>query len=169
MIRDYLEGMKGAGTYTGSFSPLAEFYGYEGRSAFPSNFDATYCYALGKTAFLLIANGANGYLSCVKELARPSSEWKAGGVPLTMMMNMEERKGEWVPVIAKSLVDLNGAAFNEFARNRDKWAIETSYEHPGAVQYFGPDEICNRITETLRLESEERRKFEEWSNIAAKH
>ena len=168
MIRDYLEGMTGAGTYKGSFAPLAEFYGYEGRSAFPSNFDATYCYALGKTAFLLIANGANGYLACIKDLALPSEQWKAGGVPLTMMMDMEERKGEWVPVIAKSLVDLNGAAFNEFARNRDKWALETCYMHPGPVQYFGPDELCNRITETLRLESEEKRRFEAWANIATK-
>ncbi|MCR5724537.1 MAG: diphosphate--fructose-6-phosphate 1-phosphotransferase [Treponema sp.] len=168
LIRDYLEGMTGAGTYKGTFAPIAEFYGYEGRSAFPSNFDATYCYALGLTAFELIANGANGYLACVKNLARPSTEWSAGGVPLTMMMNMEERKGEWVPVIAKSLVDLNGAAFNEFAKNRDRWAIETCYQHPGPVQYFGPDELCNRITETLRLESEEKSRFEAWSNIAVK-
>lgn len=153
MIKDSLEGMKGSGSYKGSFHPIVQFYGYEGRSVFPSNFDANYCYALGRTAFHLIAGGATGYLASVRNLALPGSEWKAGGIPLTAMMNLEERKGAWIPVIAKALVDLHGKPFKEYAKYRDEWAVNTSYMYPGPVQYFGPDEVCNRITETLRLES----------------
>jgi diphosphate-dependent phosphofructokinase len=155
MITNYLVGMEAAGTYSGKFSPLAQFYGYEGRSVFPSNFDANYCYALGQTAFLLIANGCTGYLASVRNLAKPCREWTAGGVPLTMMMDMEERKGYRKPVIAKSLVALEGAPFKAFAKHRDKWAVETEYVFPGPIQYFGPDEVCNRITTTLELESQQ--------------
>lgn len=152
MIRNYLVSM-GSGSFKGTFTPIAQFYGYEGRSVFPSNFDANYCYALGKTSFFLIANGVTGYLASVRNLAKPCREWTAGGVPLTMMMDMEERKGTRRPVIAKSLVDINGSPFNTFAEHREQWGIETDYVFPGPIQYFGPDEVCNRITETLRLES----------------
>ncbi len=155
MVKDYLERMAGAGSYKGKFSPLSSFYGYEGRAVFPSNFDATYCYALGKTAFLLIANGATGYIANVKNLAKPSAQWKAGGIPLTMMMDAEVRKGVLKAVIKKSLVDLNGKPFKELVANRSKWAVESDYIFPGPVQYFGPTEVCNRITETLKLESAE--------------
>ncbi|MBQ6780521.1 MAG: diphosphate--fructose-6-phosphate 1-phosphotransferase [Treponema sp.] len=154
MIKERLAKLAEAGKYKGTFSPLAQFYGYEGRSVFPSNFDANYCYALGKTAFMLIANGQTGYIANVRNLSKPVAEWTAGGVPLTVMMNVELRKGVWKPVIAKSLVDLNGKPFAELAKNRDEWAIKTSYVCPGPIQYFGPDECCNRITETLRLEKQ---------------
>ena len=152
MIRDYLASMEAAGTYQGSFAPLSMFYGYEGRAVPPSNFDANYCYALGKTAFMLIANGVTGYIANVRNLARPVAEWTAGGIPLTMMMNMEVRKGKEVPVIAKSLVDLKGRPFKELAKNRFNWANKTMYRFPGPMQYFGPSECCDGITETLRLE-----------------
>lgn len=153
LIADSLKGMAGAGTYKGSFHPIAQFYGYEGRSVAPSNFDANYCYALGRTAFLLIAGGVTGYLACVKNLSAPATQWQAGGVPLTAMMHIEERKGVPVPVIEKSLVDLQGAPFKALVEKRDQWAIETDFVYPGAIQYFGPESLCNRITETLRLES----------------
>ena len=156
MIADSLHGMKGAGSYRGSFRPLAQFYGYEGRSVAPSNFDANYCYTLGRTAFLLIAAGVTGYLACVQNLAAPAAEWSAGGVPLTALMQREERKGTPVPVIAKTLVDLSGAPFRAFAAARERWALHTDYVYPGAIQYFGSDMLCNRVTETLRLEAEAR-------------
>ena len=152
MAADSLNGMAGAGTYCGHFHPISQFYGYEGRAAFPSNFDANYCYALGRTAFLLLANGATGYLACVKNLAASAAEWSAGGVPLTALMQLEERKGVQVPVIAKTLVDLRGAPFRAFAAARRRWALETDYVYPGAIQYFGSDALTNRVTETLRLE-----------------
>jgi diphosphate-dependent phosphofructokinase len=154
MIKNYLVSMSAAGSFTGKFSPMSQFYGYEGRSVYPSNFDANYCYALGTASFLLIANGVTGYIASVNNLAKPCREWTAGGVPLTMMMNMEDRKGTRKPVIAKSLVDIDGAPFKAFAAQREKWGVETDYVFPGPIQYFGPDEVCNRTTETLRLESE---------------
>jgi pyrophosphate--fructose-6-phosphate 1-phosphotransferase len=147
-----LREMKEAGTYKGKFSSYAHFFGYEGRCAFPSNFDADYCYSLGFTAFLLIAGGLTGYLSSVRNLTAPAKDWIAGGVPLTMMMNMEQRHGSQKPVIKKALVELDGKPFKEFAKNRDEWAITTSFTYPGAIQYYGPDEVCNQPTQTLMLE-----------------
>ena len=143
---------KKAGTYNGKFSSYTHFFGYEGRCAFPSNFDADYCYALGYNAFVLIAGGLTGYLSSVRNLVKSAKEWTAGGVPLTMMMNMEQRHGSKKPVIKKALVELNGKPFKKFALQRDKWAIDTSYTFPGAIQYFGPSEVCDCPTKTLLLE-----------------
>jgi len=143
---------KKAGTYNGKFSSYTHFFGYEGRCAFPSNFDADYCYALGYNAFILIAGGVTGYLSSVRNLVKSAKEWTAGGVPLTMMMNMEQRHGSKKPVIKKALVELNGKPFKKFALQRDKWAIDTSYTFPGAIQYFGPSEVCDCPTQTLMLE-----------------
>ncbi|MDR0472878.1 MAG: diphosphate--fructose-6-phosphate 1-phosphotransferase, partial [Treponema sp.] len=128
--------------------------GYEGRCAFPSNFDADYCYSLGFTAFVLIASGLTGYISSVRNLCAPADQWIPGGIPLTMMMNMERRQGSAKPVIKKALVDLDGKPFKTFAGQRDKWAVETCYLFPGAIQYFGPPEICNEPTKTLILEHE---------------
>lgn len=142
------------GTYKGKFSPLHHFFGYEGRCAFPSNFDADYCYSLGYNAFLLIRNGFNGYLSKISNLSKPAAEWVAGGMPITKMMNMERRHGEDKPVIRKALVDLNGKPFKYFEDNRDKWAEETCYLYPGAIQYYGPEEVCDLTTRTLKLEQE---------------
>jgi pyrophosphate--fructose-6-phosphate 1-phosphotransferase len=144
--------MKATGTYKGNFAALGHFFGYEGRSAFPSNFDADYCYSLGFSAFLLIANGLTGYIAGVKNLAGPAGQWVAGGIPITMMMNMEYRKGKKKPVIKKALVDLEGAPFKAFAAMRDELAVKTCFRYPGAVQYFGPPEICDDTTITLRLE-----------------
>jgi diphosphate--fructose-6-phosphate 1-phosphotransferase len=143
---------KKAGTYKGKFSSYTHFFGYEGRCAFPSNFDADYCYALGYNAFILIAGGVTGYLSSVRNLVKSAKEWTAGGIPLTMMMNMEQRHGSKKPVIKKALVELNGKPFKKFALQRDKWAIDTSYTFPGAIQYFGPSEVCDCPTKTLLLE-----------------
>lgn len=142
------------GTYTGKFNPLHHFFGYEGRCAFPSNFDADYCYSLGYNAFLLILNDFNGYLSKISNLSEPASEWVAGGMPITKMMNMERRHGEDKPVIRKALVELDGAPFKFFEANRDKWAEETCYLYPGAIQYYGPAEVCDLTTKTLKLEQE---------------
>lgn len=144
--------MKKEGTYKGKFSSYCHFFGYEGRCAFPSNFDADYCYSLGFTAFLLIASGVTGYLSSVRNLTAPAKDWIAGGVPLTMMMNMEQRHGTKKPVIKKALVELDGKPFKEYAKNRDKWAVETSFLFPGAIQYYGPSEVCDQTTKTLQLE-----------------
>ena len=152
LVEGRLKEMKEAGTYKGKFSSYAHFFGYEGRCAFPSNFDADYCYSLGFTAFLLIAGGLTGYLSSVRNLTAPAKDWIAGGVPLTMMMNMEQRHGSQKPVIKKALVELDGKPFKEFAKNRDEWAIKTSFTFPGAIQYYGPDEVCNQPTQTLMLE-----------------
>jgi pyrophosphate--fructose-6-phosphate 1-phosphotransferase len=154
LVEDKLKEMKQKGTYSGSFSSQNHFLGYEGRSAFPSNFDADYCYSLGYTAFLLIINGLTGYISSVRNLAKPSTEWTAGGIPLTMMMNLEQRHGKQKPVIRKALVDLNGKPFKAFAAKRDTYALSTSYLYPGAIQYFGPDEVCNMPTKTLLLEAQ---------------
>lgn len=145
---------KAEGKYTGKFSALHHFFGYEGRCAAPSNFDADYCYALGTSAAHLIANGKTGYMAIVKNTTAPTSEWKAGGVPITMMMNMERRNGEMKPVIRKALVDLDGKPFKEFEKQRDHWAKETCYIYPGPIQYWGPSEVCDRPTRTLALEQE---------------
>ncbi|MDR3160255.1 MAG: diphosphate--fructose-6-phosphate 1-phosphotransferase [Spirochaetaceae bacterium] len=152
MVKKRLGEMKKAGTYGGKFSSLGHFFGYEGRCAFPSNFDADYCYSLGVNAFALIASGLTGYLSSVRNLTAPADQWIAGGIPLTMMMNMEHRKGTRVPVIKKALVDLDGAPFKTFASLRDTWAVKTSFVYPGPIQYFGPPELCDRPTKTLLLE-----------------
>jgi pyrophosphate--fructose-6-phosphate 1-phosphotransferase len=152
MVEEKLSGMKKEGTYTGKFSSMTHFFGYEGRCAFPTNFDADYCYSLGYNAFLLIGSGLSGYLSSVTNLAAPAEEWKAGGIPITMMMNMEVRHGEDKPVIKKALVELDGKPFQYFAEHREKWARETCYTYPGAVQYFGPAEVCDLTTVTLALE-----------------
>lgn len=145
---------KAEGKYTGKFSALHHFFGYEGRCAAPSNFDADYCYALGTSAAHLIANGKTGYMAIVKNTTAPTSEWKAGGVPITMMMNMERRNGEMKPVIRKALVELDGKPFKEFEKQRDHWAKETCYIYPGPIQYWGPSEVCDRPTITLALEQE---------------
>ncbi|MBQ3642502.1 diphosphate--fructose-6-phosphate 1-phosphotransferase, partial [bacterium] len=128
-------------------------FGYEGRCAFPSNFDADYCYSLGFNAFALMKFGLTGYLSSIKNLCAPASDWVAGGVPLTMMMNMEKRHGQFKPVIKKALVELDGPVFKELEQNRDKWALEDDYIFPGAIQYFGPSCVCDVTTETLKLEN----------------
>jgi pyrophosphate--fructose-6-phosphate 1-phosphotransferase len=146
--------LKKAGVYKGKFSTQHHFFGYEGRCAFPTNFDADYCYSLGASAFVLIAAGLTGYLSSVRNLTSPASEWVAGGVPLTMMMNMEQRHGSKKPVIKKALVELDGAPFKAFAAERDRWAVETSFLFPGAIQYYGPTEVCDQPTKTLKLEHE---------------
>jgi len=152
MIGVRLQEMKKAGAYGGSFSALGHFFGYEGRCAFPSNFDSDYCYSLGYNAFLLIAYGCSGYISSVTNLTAPAAEWKAGGIPITMMMNMEKRHGEQKPVIKKALVDLEGQPFQYFKAHRDQWAIDTCFMFPGAIQYYGPAEVCDIATRTLELE-----------------
>ncbi len=152
MVEQKLDAMKQAGSYAGKFSALNHFFGYEGRCAFPSNFDADYCYTLGYTACVLIANGLTGYIASVGNLAQPADRWTAGGIPITMMMNMEQRHGEQKPVIRKALVELNGVPFKTFAAERTTWAVKTSFTFPGAIQYFGPDEVCNQPTQTLILE-----------------
>lgn len=155
LVADELARRKEAGTYKGKFSPLHHFFGYEGRCAFPSNFDADYCYSLGYNAALLIENGFNGYLSKISNLSRPAEEWVAGGMPITKMMNIERRHGEDKPVIRKALVELDGKPFKFFEANRDTWAVETAYTFPGAIQYYGPAEVCDLTTRTLALEKGE--------------
>ena len=152
LVKDELDKRKKAGTYKGKFGALHHFFGYEGRCAFPSNFDADYCYSLGYNAFMLIQYGFTGYLSKVSNLSKPAEEWVAGGMPITKMMNIERRNGEDKPVIRKALVELDGAPFKFFAANRDKWAVETAFTYPGAIQYYGPSEVCDLTTRTLALE-----------------
>ena len=152
MVAAKLDQWKKEGKYAGKFSPLHHFFGYEGRCAAPSNFDADYCYALGSSAAQLIANGKTGYMAIVKNTTAPADQWKAGGVPITMMMNMERRNGEMKPVIRKALVELDGAPFKAFAAQRDKWAKETCYVYPGPIQYWGPSSVCDQTTKTLGLE-----------------
>ena len=152
MVKENLAARKAAGTYSGKFSALHHFLGYEGRCAFPSNFDADYCYSLGYNAFMLIQYGYTGYLSKVSNLSEPAEKWIAGGMPITKMMNMERRHGADKPVIRKALVELEGKPFKFFAENREKWAVETCYVYPGAIQYFGPSEVCDTTTVTLALE-----------------
>ncbi len=152
LVKANLEERRKKGTYKGKFSALHHFFGYEGRCAFPSNFDADYCYSLGYNAFMLIQYGFNGYLSKVSNLSKPAEEWIAGGMPITKMMNIERRHGEDKPVIRKALVELDGKPFKYFEANRDKWAVETAYTYPGAIQYYGPAEVCDLTTRTLALE-----------------
>ena len=140
------------GKYNGNFATLHHFFGYEGRCAAPSNYDADYCYALGASAAQLIANGKTGYMAIVKNTTAPNDEWKAGGVPITMMMNMERRNAKMKPVIRKALVELDGKPFKTFAAMRDKWAVETCFVYPGPIQYWGPSEVCDKTTATLALE-----------------
>ena len=153
MVTARLAEMKKEGKFDGKFSAQCHFFGYEGRCAFPSNFDADYCYSLGYNAFALMKFGLTGYLSSVKNLSAPASEWVAGGVPLTMMMNMEKRHGQFKPVIKKALVELDGPVFKMLEANREKWALEDKYIFPGSIQYFGPSCVCDITTETLRLEN----------------
>ena len=152
MVGTKLAAWKAEGRYTGKFSPLTHFFGYEGRCAMPSNFDADYCYALGRTAACLIAAGVTGYMSSVQNLTAPASEWIAGGIPTTMMMNMERRHGEMKPVIQKALVDLEGKPFAFFAAHREEWAKNTSYIYPGPIQFYGAAELCDEPSRTLALE-----------------
>jgi len=153
MIETKLAELKKAGKYSGKFSTQSHFFGYEGRCAFPSNFDADYCYSLGFNAFALINFGLTGYLSSVRNLTEPANNWIAGGVPLTMMMNMERRHGEMKPVIKKALVELDGPVFKKLETNREDWALNDRYLFPGAIQYFGPSSVCDITTVTLQLES----------------
>ena len=152
MVAQKLEKMKKEGTYKGKFGTQHHFFGYEGRCAAPSNFDADYCSALGTSAAQLIANGKTGYMAIVKNTTAPADQWIAGGVPITMMMNMEKRNGEMKPVIRKALVELDGKPFKAFAAQRDIWARETAYVYPGPIQYWGPTEVCDQPTKTLALE-----------------
>ena len=152
MVKDILAERKAAGTYNGKFGTHHHFLGYEGRCAFPSNFDADYCYSLGYNAFMLIQYGYTGYLSKVSNLQAPAEDWIAGGMPITKMMNMERRHGADKPVIRKALVELDGAPFKFFAEHRELWALETCFTYPGAIQYFGPSEVCDQPTRTLALE-----------------
>jgi pyrophosphate--fructose-6-phosphate 1-phosphotransferase len=152
MVANKLAAWKKEGKFNGSFNAQHHFFGYEGRCAAPSNYDADYCYSLGYTASQLIASGKTGYMASVRNTTAPAAEWVAGGIPITMMMNMERRHGEMKPVIQKALVDLNGAPFKAFAAKRDEWAKETCYVYPGPIQYFGPTEVCDQTTATLALE-----------------
>ena len=152
MVSNKLKELKSKNKYKGKFSPLHHFLGYEGRCAFPSNFDANYCYSLGYNAFMLIQYGFNGYLSKISNLSSGVDEWVAGGMPITKMMNIERRHGEDKPVIKKALVELDGEPFKYFEKNREMWSVETSYIYPGSIQYYGPSEICDKTTITLMLE-----------------
>jgi pyrophosphate--fructose-6-phosphate 1-phosphotransferase len=152
MVKDKLKEMKKAGTFNGKFATQYHFFGYEGRCAAPSNFDADYCYSLGFTASVLIGSGKTGYMASVRNLTKPAENWIAGGVPVTMMMNIERRHGHDKPVIQKALVKLDGAPFKFFAANREKWARETCFVYPGPIQYFGPASVCDQPTKTLQLE-----------------
>lgn len=152
MVKNKLKEMKKEGKFVGKFGTQYHFFGYEGRCAAPSNFDADYCYSLGYNASFLIAEGKTGYMSSVRNLTAPAAEWIAGGVPVTMMMNMEKRHGHMKPVIQKALVELASAPFKYLAANREKWAIETSFVYPGPIQYWGPAEVCDQPTKTISLE-----------------
>ncbi len=152
MVKTKLEKMKKGGEYIGKFGVQFHFFGYEGRCAAPSNFDADYCYSLGYTASVLISDGKTGYMSSVRNLTSPAEEWIAGGVPVTMMMNMEKRHGHMKPVIQKALVELEGAPYKYFVSKRGEWAYSTQFIYPGPIQYFGPTEVCDQTTETLKFE-----------------
>ncbi|MEG1838703.1 MAG: diphosphate--fructose-6-phosphate 1-phosphotransferase [Bacteroidaceae bacterium] len=152
MVAIKLSQWKEEGKFTGKFAAQHHFFGYEGRCAAPSNYDADYCYSLGYAASSLIANGKTGYMASVRNTTAPANEWIAGGVPLTMMMNMERRNGEMKSVIQKALVELNGKPFMTFAAQRENWAMNTDYVYPGPIQYFGPTEVCDQPTKTLLLE-----------------
>lgn len=155
MVKKRLAEMKEEGKYVGKFARMHHFFGYEGRCGIPSNFDANYCYSLGYNAAQLVNCGATGYMSSIRNLTKPASEWIAGGIPITMMMNMEQRKGKQKPVIKKALVDLNGNPFKAFAQMREIWAKETCFNYPGPIQYFGPSEMTDQTTLTLYYEHEE--------------
>ena len=152
MVAEKLAAWKKEGKFVGKFSAQHHFFGYEGRCAAPSNYDADYCYSLGFNASCLIANGKTGYMSVIKNTTAPAAEWIAGGVPITMMMNIERRNGANKPVIRKALVELDGAPFKFFASKREQWAKETAYVYPGPIQYWGPTEVCDQTTKTLQLE-----------------
>ncbi|NBC83907.1 MAG: diphosphate--fructose-6-phosphate 1-phosphotransferase [Bacteroidetes bacterium] len=152
MVEDLLREWKAKGKYNGKFSSQTHFFGYEGRCAAPSNFDADYCYALGYTAAALICNGKTGYMASVRNLTASADKWIAGGVPITMLMNMEKRHGKMKPVIQKALVRLDDKPYQEFVSNREKWAEKTQFVYPGPIQYFGPTEVCDATTKTLVLE-----------------
>jgi pyrophosphate--fructose-6-phosphate 1-phosphotransferase len=152
MVKTRLAELKEEGKFSGRFGTQYHFFGYEGRCAAPSNYDADYCYSLGYTASVLIAEGKTGYMSSVRNTTAPADEWIAGGVPVTMMMNMEKRHGHMKPVIQKALVELDGAPFKYFVSKRGEWAISSDYVYPGPIQYFGPTEVCDLTTETLKLE-----------------
>ncbi|MDO4801163.1 MAG: diphosphate--fructose-6-phosphate 1-phosphotransferase, partial [Prevotellaceae bacterium] len=154
MVAEKLAQMKAEGNYVGKFTAQHHFFGYEGRCAAPSNYDADYCYSLGYNASRLIANGKTGYMSIIRNTTVPAAEWIAGGVPITMMMNMEKRNGKMKPVIRKALVELDGTPFKAFAAQRDKWAVETCYLYPGPIQYWGPSAVCDQPTKTLTLEQQ---------------
>ena len=154
MVARRLAEWKKEGKFVGKFSAQHHFFGYEGRCAAPSNFDADYCYSLGYNASMLIGQGKTGYMSSVRNTTKPADEWIAGGIPVTMMMNMERRHGEMKPVIQKALVKLNGAPFKYFASKREEWAKNTCYVYPGPIQYFGPSSVCDQPTQTLKLEQE---------------
>lgn len=156
MVATKLSEWKSSGKYVGKFAPLTHFFGYEGRCAMPSNFDADYCYALGQTASALIAAGVTGYMSSVQNLTAPAEEWVVGGIPTTMMMNMERRHGEMKPVIQKALVRLDSAPFLYFQKHREEWAENVCYIYPGPIQYFGPREVCDQPSRTLALEAASR-------------
>lgn len=152
MVKTRLDEMKVESKFSGKFNPQYHFFGYEGRCSAPSNFDADYCYSLGYTASALISEGKTGYMASVRNLTAPANEWIAGGVPVTMMMNMEKRHGHMKPVIQKALVELDGAPFKYFVSKRGEWAFKTQYVYPGPIQYFGPTEVCDQPTETLKFE-----------------
>ncbi|MBQ2459975.1 MAG: diphosphate--fructose-6-phosphate 1-phosphotransferase [Bacteroidaceae bacterium] len=152
MVAKKLQTWKKEGSYSGKFSAQHHFFGYEGRCAAPSNYDADYCYSLGFNASRLIAAGRTGYMSVIQNTTAPAAEWVAGGVPITMMMNMERRNGRMKPVIRKALVELDGAPFKFFAAHREEWAQKTCYVYPGPIQYWGPSEVCDQCTKTLALE-----------------
>ena len=152
MVAKKLQTWKAEGKFSGKFAAQHHFFGYEGRCAAPSNYDADYCYALGTSAAQLVASGKTGYMAIVKNTTAPAAEWVAGGVPITMMMNMERRNGKMKPVIKKALVRLDGAPFKEFAAHREEWAEGTCFVYPGPIQYFGPSEVCDQCTMTLKLE-----------------
>ena len=154
LVKKRLAEMKKAGEFKGKFSALTHFFGYEGRCSAPSNFDADYCYALGYNAAAIIGSGATAYMSYVSGLTKPAADWKAGAVPLTAMMNVERRHGADKPVIRKALVELDGKPFKAYAAVREEWAVKTSFVYPGPIQYFGPAEVCDITTETLRIEHE---------------
>jgi pyrophosphate--fructose-6-phosphate 1-phosphotransferase len=152
LVGKRLKAMAAAGQYSGSYSALHHFFGYEGRCADPSNFDADYCYSLGFNASCLINAGVTGYMSSVRNLVKPAVQWVAGGIPITMMMNIEHRNAADKPVIQKALVRLDGAPFLKFASKRDEWALNTCYVYPGPIQYFGPTEVCDQPSLTLQYE-----------------
>ena len=152
MVDSRLTEWKEEGRYRGKFATQMHFFGYEGRCAAPSNYDADYCYSLGYAASCLIRAGKTGYMASVRNTTAPAAEWTAGGIPITMMMNMEQRDGVMKPVIRKALVQLDGAPFRAYAAMRDEWAMTTDYVYPGPIQYFGPSEVCDAPTKTLQLE-----------------